>query len=334
MKMATLHDVARESGVSIATISNVFTKKKYVSLETKQKILEICRKLDYKPDPIAASMITKKTGIIGLFLDTKKDVFHVIYSYLIKGVGMEAAHIGYSPLMFFNISEKEDLSKLFSKKTAFIEGAIILAPHGGDFRIKELLKDNIPLVVIGNPPEDIDADIPYLDSPNEQDTYTLTSHLLSKGHRRIAFLNSPKSMTVGKDRLKGFMRAFKEYAAEPDRNLMFEISSHEEAYGVLNKINASFTACMVESDNSAREVYKFAADKNLEIGVNFAVVSLGGLREEFMPSLTSIYVDFEEVGINAVRLLKNVFDKNISSKFIEDKSYITIGASSDFIFEE
>jgi len=332
--MATLHDVARKSGVSVATVSNVFTRKKYVSPETHRKVKEVCHELNYKPNPIAASMITKKTGIIGLFLDTQKDVFHTMYPDLIKGVGLEAAHIGYSPLLFFNVSGKEDFSRLFVNKTHYIDGAIIISPQRDDFRINELLKDNIPFVVFGNPPENLNVKVPYIDSPNEDDSYTLTTHLLSNGHSDILFLNNSEKITLGRDRAKGFKRAHEDNGIKINPELVFEISGYHDVSEILRAVDGKFTACVVESNDSAREVYKYAVAKGLEIGKNLAVVSLGGMKETFLPELTSVYVDFEEAGISAVKLLKEAWDKNIQPHYIMGKSHIKISTSSDFTYGE
>ena len=331
-----IYDVAKSANVAYSTVSNVLTNKKFVSEEMKQRVFEACRKLNYKPNFLASTLVTRKTGILGLFLETAEDFYSLVYPALIKGVGLHGSHHGYSPILFFNLLDKSAFSAPCFASTGLLDGAIILAPIENDFRIAELHKDNVPMVVIGTPPGGFDFSVPYADSDNREDTYTVTKHLLDNGHRNIAFLNSRYDMTISQHRTEGFIKAYEEIGVPYDARLVFNISTDESAaYNLLSGLNPSlsYTACITESNVSAKGVYAFARDKGLKIGVDFAVASLSGMREElFSPELTTVCVDFEEVGVNAINLLKKIIEApDTADIYCKNKSDIFFGKSSNFV---
>ena len=332
--MSNIVDVAREAGVAVSTVSNVLSNKKFVSEKISKRVLDACNRLNYKYNIVAASLVTKKTKVIGVFLETTKDMFHDFYFDLLKGISLTAAHRGYSPILYFNILEQNDLTKVFLTGRGLMEGAIILAPIENDFRVKELEKDGTPYVLIGAPSQEMSENVYYVDSENENNTFEITKHLLLNGHRKILFLNGLKNFTINRDRERGFIKTFSKMNLEMEGCKIINIPSTEEsALAALNDLKEfSYTACITESNIAARAVYGFVNKKGLTVGKDIAVASLGGMeRDEFEPKLTTVFTDFEDVGIKSSTLLLDILnDKEISNHYVVNKSTIHYDVSSDF----
>lgn len=129
--MSTIKDVAALAGVAPSTVSNVFTKKKYVSPKVTRKVREACEQLNYTPSFLASGMRTQKTSLIGLMLSSAAGGFQEFYHYFIEGATIAAAECGYSVILYYEVTDKEKLRAIFASGRGPIEGAVLLTPPHG-----------------------------------------------------------------------------------------------------------------------------------------------------------------------------------------------------------
>lgn len=309
-EMATINDVARYAKVSKSTVSNVVGKRKYVSEEVTLRVLDACRRLNYVPSFTAQTLVTKETGIIGLFLGTEER-YDAFYGDLIRGVVMQAREYGLKVLIYYGIGPQEMSDSLRMHKEP-IDGAILIQPLVNDFRIERIAKDELPYVLIGKPERK--RDILRVDVDNAAIAHALTERLIGMGSRRFIYFTTGLEFTIAEDRMKGFREAIDEAGISRRGNVKIRATDHfgEEAVeyleGYLTGRKKNFlrnTAILVPSDIIGRNVYGLLNRLGYEVGRDVSVVALGGMEcaARLKPALTTVDVSYETIGRHSVHLL-------------------------------
>lgn len=315
MAGAKISDVARRAGVAPSTVSNVLNQKKFVSNEIQQRVMDVCKELNYIPNMLASSMRTQRTNLIGLFLASSHGGFADIYNRIIEGVTLEAAKYDYNVILYYDIENKTKLKRLLLNGRGPIDGAIMLTPTKKDFRITELAESNIQMVLIGKPFDDT-SNKSYVDVENDKITFDAVTKMIEKGFRKILFFNSEKSLSVTNDRYKGYVKALKEHNIPVDKSLLFNVKSEENrAEHLCNECfnnGLVFDAVLTESDFTAKGVYDCLHKRNIKIGQDISVMALGGetYADKLEPKLSTVFVDYVKLGSKAVQLLvENIENK-------------------------
>lgn len=308
--MANINDVARKAGVSKSTVSNVFNGKKNVSDEIRQKVFSIADNMGYYPNKLASALTTKRTGLTGLFIDNNSRFRHMDYK-LIEGVSRELKKTNKHMILYLQAGKDNDENAIDINNKLIaepIDEAIIIAPMVKDIRINELIDMRKPIVLIGQAPNNALPRVKCLDVDNIQISYEVTKHLLELGHRKIVLINSDSNMTISIDRMKGYIKALKEYGIEFNPEYTFNSDNTEEmgqqlGMRILN--NLDMTAVITSSDEVASGLYMEAKQAGISIPKDLSIFALGGTDKELTPSLCTVYVDYEKLGREAVNLLSN-----------------------------
>ncbi len=307
--MATLKDVSRLAGVSIASVSRVMNGDySGVSGETKERILSAAQKLHYRPNRLARSLVKKRSKIVGLLIP---DVSNPYYADLAKGVEQETERNGYN-LILCNTQdrvekEKKYLNLLFEYN---VDGLIltgITEPYGES---SELLKGyGIPYVVIDR----TDANAPVSFSSNGQrGTYLSTEYLIRLGHRQIAFIGGEEKAGypyLDSPRLQGYESALRAYGLHPDERLIREGSyTIESGYGCARELMKSglpITAFVCTNDLIAFGVIKAVREMGRQVPGDVSVIGYDdiALCSYFEPKLSTIRQDSQELGKSVCRML-------------------------------
>lgn len=315
MKIPTIIDVAKKAGVSKATVSNVFNNKPNVSEEVIEKVLKAAEELMYSPNKLAAGLTTKRTGIVGLFLEDVKS-FRQIEYHLIEGVVLGLNKYEYKVLIY------KALDNIILLNSEPIDGAIIQAPLIEDIRIKDLVNCCVPICLIGQAPAGY-RDIYSVDVDNVDMTYNIVKLLIEMGHDNIGFINSQSNMTITIDRLKGYLKALNEYGIEFNPAYVYNCNNTEEmgerlAHNILNF--ESVTAIVVESDEVAKGAYKAIKDKGLKIPEDISVFALGGKDRELDPRVSTVDVDYRLLGRTAASDIASL----INGKIVDNKTIFNL----------
>ncbi|MFC4022293.1 LacI family DNA-binding transcriptional regulator [Oceanobacillus longus] len=309
--MAKMEDVAKVAGVSKSTVSNVFSEKRPISKEVKERVLRIANELNYKPNYWARSLAVKETRIIGLNMQAEKVKFSQFHLSLLNGVLNECYKQGYRLLV-------NTLSDNYKNKVEFqtsdpVDGEILLDPEIEDPRIVGRMKQNIPLVVIGKPPQTYEDKLSYVDNNNVSAAEGIGKHLISLGHKDILFLNAPSFRTVSMDRELGFKISLKEAGIELDSDQVVykdkKSSSVEFGYEKAKEIliqNNKITAIITDNDKMALGVYRAAEEEGYSIPNDLAVISFSDdsvYATEFSPPLSCVHLNGEQLGSESAKLL-------------------------------
>lgn len=304
-----IRDVAREAGVSVATVSRVLSAGGYpVSEETRRKVLASAKRLNFVPNDLARGLSQDRTNTIGVIVPNLANLY---YARLLLGVEEAAAKHGIS-IIFCNtnhdVSKRESDIRLLLQKR--VDG-ILICGSGTDYHsgMGPLVNTGAPFVVLGRQDS---LQHPAVHADNLRAGYVATRHLIEQGHRRIAFFTGPERWREGSDRVAGYKACLEENSLAMDPTLLLTCDFQElDAYNRmfnLDRSSVSFTACLAGNDRIALGIMAAATDLGYVIPDSLAVVGFDNIATSryMRPSLTTMDMPAHRMGAEGMRLLLRV----------------------------
>jgi LacI family transcriptional regulator len=306
MKRPTQSDVALAAGVSRATVSYVLNDQQGrvpISLETRERVLEVIKTLGYEPDARAQSLRSGDSKTIGLLIP---DIHNPHYWQMIDGIEEETHKAGYDLIVAHSSVDKareEYLIKALSRRT--ISGLILVTTQGVlDEKLIERLR------ALGRPVVGIDAPgFDYNATDYRQGTREVLNYLLKLGHKRFAFINGVADMKVGLDRLEVYVQTLRNKKFSEAHRLVencgFGIEDgYQAAYKILSK-KPRPTALIVINDLLAIGAIRAANDLGLRVPKGVSIASFDDLpiSSYVVPRLTTVRRDNKAIGQALTNLL-------------------------------
>ena len=316
MKEIKMSDIARKAGVSKSTVSRALKNDSRVNDRTKEKILKIAQKYNYKPNKVAQSLAENNTKTLAVILPspprTLSDPFFLEF---LHGINNASYQYGYS--LTIPPMEKGDFSHFKKINSELnVDGVILTEPELNDPRIDYLKSKDISFVFNGNPLSD--GDLSWIDIDNKKGAYQAVNYLIKNGHKNIAALSGPLNLTAAYSRLEGYYQALEENDLTINENWVIE-SDFTEDGGYLSskkllKFHRRITAVFVANDLMALGTIKSLKDTGVKIPEDISIVAFDGIKlGEFIdPALTTVRNSSVKKGEKAVELL---------TKIIEDKRF-------------
>jgi DNA-binding LacI/PurR family transcriptional regulator len=305
MAAATIRDVAREAGVSVATVSRVLNKSSQVSEETSQKVLSTIAALDYSPSQTARRLSIGRTHTIGVLLP-----FLTLPSYVerLRGVESTLAATEYD-LVLFSAETPEKVDSYFTQlsRPDRTDGVIAISLKPNNYHASRYRETNMPIVLI-------DAKHPDLTSIVVDDSaggYDATRYLIGLGHRKIAYLSDHLENQFGfvamRERFKGYRKAIEQagISFNPEYHQESELGgggSVRLAKKMLSGIEPP-TAIFAASDTHAAGVLKAAQELGIRIPEELSVIGFDDIRDSDYMDITTIHQPLYESGVLGVDLL-------------------------------
>lgn len=309
---STIKDVAKLSGVSVATISNVITRKKYVSPEVTQTVTRAMRKLNYRPNMIARSLKVKKTNNIGVLAP---DISNPFFADIVKGVESVAKEKG---CQFFLCNTNGDVEVERNALGAFesqnVDGIINIAPRMEDGEL--FASVGLPHVVVDRP-----VDTPGLMgcvcSNNDTGCRQLAQHFLEMGHSRFACLAGPlDNVPNARARLDGYRDELLR-AGVSKRDIAVYVGEFcfEDGYSFMGKMlsrKSVPTAVFVSSDLMAWGALECAKERGVRIPQDMAIAGFDNVYFSTLvsPALTTIDAPKFKCGVLAFGMLHDLMSGN------------------------
>lgn len=260
--MATIRDVAKRAGVSVATVSYVINGTKPVAPETAARVRRAMAELDYHPNAVAQSLRTRTTHVIGVVVS---DIANPFFATLVRGAEDCARQHGYS-LLICNTSETLENERIYLNLLSRrrVDG-LLLAPTGkNDELIGRLIDRGMQIVTIDRKVQGVN--VPAIMSENEQGAFLATKHLLELGHRRIAIVLGLPHLSTTLERLKGYQKALTLFRAKEDPRLI--------VYGQ-SQVGGAREAALKLLSAEEPPTAVFATNNLMTLGVMMAVHELG-----------------------------------------------------------
>jgi LacI family transcriptional regulator len=304
----TLHDIARQSGVSVSTVSRVLNKKSVnsrISAQTEKLILKTAKELNYRPNQLARGLRLKRTHTIGLVVP---DIANPFFAYIIKSVQTVSHKLGYT-LVVCDTDENlplevEHTQMLCSKG---VDGLIVL-PVGQKFaHLEVLLRNRIPLVVVDRSFIGLNSSTVVID--NHGGAFEATEHLIRNGHQRIAIIQGLPDTFTASGRLQGFLDAHEKYGIPVDRRLIVGRDFRKETGYIETKFllslehrpTAIFTTCDVITLGALEAIM----EEGVEVPRDVSIVAFDDIESAsyFRCPITAVAQPKENMGEIAVKLL-------------------------------
>ncbi len=303
---ATIRDVARLAGVSLATVSNVLNQTRPVAADTAARVLRAVEALRYAPHAAARSMRRRGSGLIGLIL---ADITNPFFTALVHAVERAASAAGHAVLL---CNSDEDLQReqqhLELLRMQRVDGIILAATgHPSRGRAAALGQLRVPVVLVDRTFNEFGLDAVTLD--NRRAALDATRHILTFGHRRIAMLSGPVAMSTGAERLQGYREALLEAGVLYDEALVRDAGFREErAFEAARELLSSPqrpSAVFAANNLIAIGLMRAIAEQKLECPQDVSVVSIDDFAwaNAFRPRLTTVAQPVAEMGETAMRML-------------------------------
>jgi DNA-binding LacI/PurR family transcriptional regulator len=308
MAPVSIKDIAARAGVSFQTVSKVLKGKGSVSPETRAWILEVAEQLGYVPNAVARSLVSQRTGTIGV---VASDLSDYVLAQFIVGAEHEARRQNQCVIIGtidMHGTDTERYIRLLIERR--VDGILLAAPQlEHDTRVGEMLRGRLPVVGIHSIPGEA---IVMVGSHQSQTGFVATQHLLELGHRRIGIVTGPQSRRVTQSRLRGYQRALQAwnvaYIPELVEEGNWEVDGGYAATQRLLKREPDITAIFAQNDMMAIGVLSALHDQGRRVPQDCAVVGCDDIpiAAHTIPSLTTVHLPFYETGEAAMRLLLDI----------------------------
>ncbi|MEX3104577.1 substrate-binding domain-containing protein [Streptomyces sp. ST1015] len=206
--MATMADVARHAGVSVATVSHVLNDTRPVLPHTRRAVLDAVEALGYTPNTLARSLVTSRTRSIGLAVSTLTNPY---FTQILQGVETAALEHGYSLLIadpHDNPAHERTVVQLLHERR--VDGLVVAPSADPSGLVSYLTRHRVPTVLLDrvlDTPPDTGPLFDQVCADNTEPTACLVTHLASLGHRRIALIAGHPGLSTTAERVTGYRQA-------------------------------------------------------------------------------------------------------------------------------
>jgi len=274
-----MKDIAQDLGVSLMTVSKALRSHSDISEETRNRVLKRARELDYRPNWIARSLVTRRTYMVGLVIP---DLMHSFFAEIAKGVSKSFEPLGYQ-IVIANSEENADSevrqTELLLDRN--VDGVIVAStnPSVRGESIRILSTRGTPYVLIDRMPASYQGN--YVGVRDEEIGALATEHLIEQGCRRIAHLRGP-AIPPGSGRFKGYRRALTKHGLEanPDYvvNGQYQDDSGYQGMRNLLALPERPDGVVAYNDPVAAGAIKAILEAGLDVPRDIAVIGAGNVH--------------------------------------------------------
>lgn len=329
--MITIKEIAKQLNMSTTTVSNVIHgKTSEVSDETKKIVQDFLKKVDYVPNINARNLAQNQSKIIGLALKARADkydnlIMDPFVSELIGGVEETIRNAGYFMMLYIS----SDITEIMRHVSTWnVDGLILFGMLNDDgIRVSEKYKK--PIVCIDTYSIEGLKHFTNVGLNDEQGSYDITNYLISKGHRKIAFLSDN---TTGVDfaRLTGYKAALKDAGIKYKSSNFLKIRPREEDLEesleeICNEVH-NFTAIVCVSDLYAVTLMAALSDRHISVPQDISIVGFDDnmLGKYHRPALTTVHQDIKAKGVVAADTLLKQLAGNKTPNQIQLPTHLVI----------
>jgi LacI family transcriptional regulator len=323
----TLRDVADKANVSPSTVSRILNNKESkipISEETRQRVLQAAQDVGYKPNMAARHLAQRQSfALIGAIVPKTVPAVlaHPFYMLVLHGIAQHCQEKEYAVAIYFVDTDQEEMVASVYPRIANIpaDGFILTSVKSNDRLVPRFQADNIPFVQIGRTPEPDQTPLHFVDVDNYGGAITAVSHLIQRGHQKIATITGPQDMAAGIDRLRGYHDCLQQAGITPHPDWIsygnFEPESGYTAMQQLLQASELPTAVFAASDSMADGAYKAILERGLCIPEDIAVIGFDDNKmfTNNTPPLTTMRQPINQLGEQAAELLLQLLNDTAST---------------------
>ena len=318
--MANIQQVAKEAGVSVATVSRVLNGQNSVTPKTRLKVEVAIEKLNYEPSALGRNLRNSESRLLLILIPQISNPF---YFEIIKGIEDTAIRHNHNILLCETDSKSEREEIYFELvRNKMADGIISMDPAVDIEKLKLLAKRH---AIIQCSEYSIDSGIPYVTIDNEKAAYQAVNHLIQLGHKKIALINSDETYLYARKRKMGYKRALKKHGIQVNEDYIFHnksliFESGQQTMKKILELEDRPTAVFAVSDLLAIGALKEINANGLNVPNDIAIIGFDKIEFSNMthPTLTTIAQPMYKMGTTAANmLLKKIKGEDVESIILE-----------------
>ncbi|MEM1259295.1 MAG: LacI family DNA-binding transcriptional regulator [Bacteroidota bacterium] len=331
----TLKMLAKELSLSVSTVSRALNNHPDISLDTKKRVQELAKELNYVPNLFAKGFRTHHTHILGVIVP---NVSHYFTTTILKGILDEGEKLGYRIIICESKNDEKKQADMLQTILQFGAEGILMALARRTKSIDDILKtmQRIPVVLFDKVSDKIPCTQVVIDE--EVAAYTAVEHLINTGKKRIAIIKETENSYNSEKRYAGYLKALRDYGLPIDEKIILstEDISMEKGRAMANMLLSLRNrpdAVFAITDSSAIGVIKALNKYNIKIPEEIAVVGFSNSVHSTIisPSLSSVDQPGEKIGRTALKYLIGEIENpnsEMMTKTVEIKTNLIIRDSS------
>ncbi len=312
--MATISDIARACGTSKTTVSLVMNGNDHkISAETRERVRDAMKRLDYRPSVIARGLSMQQSNSIGI---STGSVAHVLslqyYATIIAAIVDEATEFGLTVTLYSSCAWKKGVPDNHMFSDGRCDGLIFIGMPDSNVRIA-IENTGVPRVAVNA--GEMPMGVTSIDIDNAKAGYDATSHLISQGHRRIAYIHAGIGEVFSAKRYAGYLAALANAGIHPDDRLVWSAynnlaDGYAQAANIIEDRSLGITGVFCATDLLALGVIQGLRDVGVKVPADMSVIGVDGMHDgaSSFPKLTTIDQHLDRLGIEAVRTLVDIIE--------------------------
>lgn len=299
--------IAKVAGVSEATVSRVLNGDESVHPDRAKRVHEAVDNLGYRKNRVASALASGRSGLIAVVIDDDASVFSdPFWGTVTSGVSRVLSDNGLHTVLMVSPVGSVDGGVANYLKSGEVDGAIFFVLHS-DALVNNLKKTGLPMVIAGTPHSSLD--IPFVDTDNFGGAYAATKHLINQGCKKIAIITGDIGTTAAKQRLDGYLQAFRETGGVPDKSLICEgdysLQSGMDHARQLLEVHPDVDGIFASNDLMAAGAVTVLQDLGRLVPEDVKVVGFDDavIAQTIRPALTTIRQDVVALGEAAGSLM-------------------------------
>lgn len=311
----TLADVAERAGVSRQTVSNAVNNPELLREDTLRRVQRAIEELGYLPNRAARNLRTRASHLIGLPIKpVEEGTANAAMDRFVHSLVESSRVAGYHVLLFAGsrTGRPEDELSAYGDllRSTAVDAFVVTDTYLGNPQAAWLNERRAPFVAFGRPWNDPDARHPWVDVDGAAGGAMATSHLIERGHQRIAWIGWRKDSLLGEDRRAGWSRAMRSHDLSTTGlacRVEDTVASGREASAILLD-EARPTAFVCASDTLAMGVFHTLHERGIRPGADIAVTGFDDsqVAQTVPPGLTSVRLPLEQAAIEVVKALEAI----------------------------
>ena len=317
MRTITIRDIACEAKVSISTVSRVLNNTKEVSPELKEQVFSVIKKHDFRPNQIARSLVTRKTGMIAIIIS---NISNSVFGLMSKGIDSICQQQGYTLIVCDSNNNTENEIKLLrAMNNRQIDGLLFAGLDVTIDVVKEIRAQKYPTVLITQEMSESNPEkpMPTVVNDNIQATKDAIYFLHDNGHRKIAFIGGRENdFSSGQKRFTGYYQALKELGLQYIESYVVHGDfTFDSGYNCMKKIyekNTKLpTAVMACSDLTAIGAMNYLDKMNIKVPDTISIMGFDDIEfaSYVKPKLSSVRISYFNEGAIAAQTLFSLIEK-------------------------
>lgn len=330
----SLENIARIAGVSRSTVSRVINQHPNVRLSTRERVMQVIRENNYRPNMVARSLVTQQTRVLSLVIPqaVAYTVTDPYFPTLLQSVMLKAGEFDYAVMVWIGNSD-EDHERFNERviRNSLFDGLLVASADTDESLVQSLTEARFPFLLVGPPPID---NLNYIDVDNEGGAFQAVSHLIESGWTRIGLITGPLTMGSALCRMAGYRKALQLAGYEVDESLIVEGGYTEQSGydAMLTLLDRGVDAVFSSSDTMSYGALRAIEQRGLRVPQEIGIASFDDLPASAScnPPLTTVRQPIAGIGIQATQMLIDLLTGRAETPYQKIlPTHLVIRGSSD-----